>query len=180
MFAGVAVPPVGGVSLGRVAAFTPCRCGSACPAALLPGSASGHPAPILIKAAARVGRCALRAALLDRVGAGRAYQRGSACPAGAYVRRSVPSTGPSTARPAADDGPPKGAGIPLHTLAARCCPPAGGLLSGPHYKRGVAPRGRVAPQRHRGVEGGTGWDAGLLGRQRSGQMAAALWAGCEE
>lgn len=62
---------------------------------------AASPAPILIKAAARVGRCALRSALLDRVGAGRAYQRGSACPAGAYVRRSVPSTGPSTARPAA-------------------------------------------------------------------------------
>lgn len=62
---------------------------------------AASPAPILIKAAARVGRCTLRAALLDRVGAGRAYQRGSACPAGAYVRRSVPSTGPSTARPAA-------------------------------------------------------------------------------
>lgn len=109
-FAGVAFPaPWAGVPLvplGRVAAFTSCRCGSAFPAAVLPGSASGHPAPILIKAAARVGRCALRAALLDRVGAGRAYQRGSACPAGAYVRRSVPSTGPSTARPAAAFRPP--------------------------------------------------------------------------
>lgn len=88
-------------SLCRVAAFTSCRCGSAFPAAVLPGSASGHPAPILIKAAARVGRCALRAAPLDRVGAGRAYQRACASPAGAYVRRNVPSTGPSTARPAA-------------------------------------------------------------------------------
>lgn len=65
--------------------------------------------------------------------------------------------------------PPKGAGIPLHTLAARCCPPAGGLLSGPHYKRGVAPRGRVAPQRHRGVEGGA--LAGVPGLQ-GGNVAA--------
>lgn len=83
-FAGVAFPaPWAGVPLvplGRVAAFTSCRCGSAFPAAVLPGSASGHPAPILIKAAARVGRCALRAALLDRVGAGRAYQWGRCLP----------------------------------------------------------------------------------------------------
>jgi hypothetical protein len=40
-------------------------------------------------------------------------------------------------------------------LAVRCCPPAGGLLSRPHYKRGVATGGSVAPQRHRGTEGGT-------------------------
>ena len=65
------------------------------------GAPAASPAPLLIKAAARVGRCALRAALLDRVGAGRAYQRACACPAGAYARRNGPSTGPSTARPAA-------------------------------------------------------------------------------
>lgn len=38
MVAGVAVPPAGGVSLCRVAAFTPFRWGTACPSALLPGS----------------------------------------------------------------------------------------------------------------------------------------------
>lgn len=76
--------------------------------------------------------------------------------------------------------PLRGPEFRLTLLGARCCPPAGGLLSGPHYKRGVAPRGRVAPQRHRGVEGGIGWDAGLSGRQRSVQMPAARWAGCGE
>ena len=73
--------------------------------------------------------------------------------------------------------PLRGPEYRLTLLGARCCPPAGGLLSGPHFKRGLATGGSVGPQRTRGVEGGTGWDAGLSGRQRSAQMLAARWAG---
>lgn len=75
--------------------------------------------------------------------------------------------------------PLRGPEFRLTLLGARCCPPAGGLLSGPHFKRGLATGGSVGPQRTRGTEGGhwLGCRAFRAAAQRSdaGSEVGRVW-----
>lgn len=158
--------PAGGALLALLHCFRGANSGQPCPHSDKSGGEGGTHCLAFCTAWPGGGRACLpegqRLPCWGLCEAQRAEHRPQHCPA--RRRMTAPLRGPE---------------FRLTLLGARCCPPAGGLLSGPQYKRGLATGGSVGPQRTRGVEGGhwLGCRACRAATQRSdaGSEVGRVW-----
>lgn len=103
------------------------------------GANSGHPAPISMTAAARVGRTAFRFCPPCRVGAGACFTKGLLLPAGAYAQGAGANAEPHLWRSTGPQARSTGPSLPRP-------PPRGAAQRAAEHRLNLGPRGDARPQ----------------------------------